>query len=70
MSEFARRKATSALSYMGGRAAPMVTLAPKLLELKETFFVAAGSWENSCFILGLLRGSVSSSAGNSLADAL
>ena len=71
MSEFARRKATSALSYLGGSAAPMVTLAPELLELRETFFVASGSWENSyLFFLGLSRGSMSSSAVNSMATAL
>ena len=48
MSEFARRKATSALSYLGGKPAPMVTLAPEPsapepLVLSDTFFVEASS---------------------------
>ena len=48
MSEFAWRKATSALSYLVGSAAPMVTLAPEpsapeLPELREIFLVAAAS---------------------------
>ena len=48
MSEFALRKATSALSYLGGKPAPMVTLAPEPsapepLVLSDTFFVDACS---------------------------
>ena len=43
MSEFALRKATSALSYLGGKLAPMVTLAPKPLASRDTCFVAAFS---------------------------
>ena len=34
MSEFALRKATSALSYLGGKLAPMVTLAPRAVCLE------------------------------------
>src|SRR6185369_14601565 len=43
MSEFARRKATSALSYLGGKPAPMVTLAPEPLVLTDTSVVDAFS---------------------------
>ena len=42
-SEFVLRKATSALSYLGGRLAPMVTLAPEPLASRDTCFVAAFS---------------------------
>ena len=71
MSEFALRKATSALSYLGGKPAPMVTLAPEPLASSDTFVVAACSCENSCFFFaGLSRGSISSSAGNATAAAL
>ena len=41
MSEFALRKATSALSYLIGKPVPMVTLAPEPLASSGTFFVAA-----------------------------
>ena len=76
MSEFAWRKATSVLSYLGGSAAPMVTLAPEpsapeLPELREILFVAAASWENNCFFfLVLSRGSWSSYAGKAMAAVL
>ena len=58
MSEFALRKATSALSYLGGRLAPMVALAPEPFASRDTCFVAAFSWENRCFFFagGLGRG--------------
>ena len=77
MSEFAWRKATSALSYLGGSAAPMVTLAPEpsapeLLELREIFLLTVASWDNNCFLffLGLSRGTWSSSAGKAMAAVL
>ena len=71
MSEFALRKATSALSYLGGKSAPMVTLAPEPLASSDTFFVAACSCENNYFFFaGLSRGSMSSSARNATAAAL
>src|SRR5680860_634690 len=43
MSEFALRKATSALSYLGDKLAPMVTLAPEPFASRDTCFVAAFS---------------------------
>ena len=43
MLEFALRKATSTLSYLGGRLAPMVTLAPDPLASRDTCFVTAFS---------------------------
>ena len=43
MSEFALRKVTSALSYLVGMLAPMVTLAPEPLASRGTCFVAAFS---------------------------
>ena len=76
MSEFARRKVTSALSYLRGKPAPMVTLAPEPPDPvpstpRDTFFVEACSCWKSCFFLaGLWRGSMSSSTGNAVAAAL
>ena len=43
MSEFALRKAVSALSYLGGKWAPMVTLAPEPFASRGTCFVTAFS---------------------------
>ena len=43
MPKFALRKATSALSYLGGRLAPMVTVAPEPFASRGTCFVAAFS---------------------------
>ena len=56
MSEFARRKVTSALSYLGGKTAPMLTLAPEPPAPvpsmpRDTFFVEACSCWKSCFFL-------------------
>ena len=58
MSALARRKATSALSYLGVRLPPMVTVAPagtapEPLEPMSsgTFFTDVFSCENSCFFL-------------------
>ena len=62
MSEFALRKATSALSFLVGRLALMVTLGPEPLLSSDTYFVAVFSSENKCFFFGgLLRDSSASS---------
>jgi hypothetical protein len=46
MSEFARRKVTSALSYLGESPALMVTKFSQPLAWSGTFFVAERSWVN------------------------
>jgi hypothetical protein len=46
MSEFARRKVTSALSYLGESPAPMVTKFSQPPAWSGTFFVAERSWVN------------------------
>jgi hypothetical protein len=46
MSEFARRKVTSALSYLGESPAPMVTKFLQPPAWSGTFFVAERSWVN------------------------
>jgi hypothetical protein len=46
MSEFARRKVMSALSYLGESPAPMVTKFSHPLAWSGTFFVAERSWVN------------------------
>ena len=43
MSEFALRKATSALSYLGGKLVPMVMLAPEPFASRGTCFVTTFS---------------------------
>jgi hypothetical protein len=46
MSEFARRKVTSVLSYLGESPAPMVTKFSQPPAWSGTFFVAECSWIN------------------------
>jgi hypothetical protein len=46
MSEFARKKATSALSYLGESPAPMVTKFSQPPAWSGTFFVVERSWVN------------------------
>jgi hypothetical protein len=46
MSEFAHRKVTSALSYLGESPAPMVTKISQPPAWSGTFFVAERSWVN------------------------
>jgi hypothetical protein len=46
MSEFAREKVTSALSYLGESPALMVTKFSQLPAWSRTFFVAERSWVN------------------------
>jgi hypothetical protein len=46
MSEFARRKVMSALSYLGESPAPMVTKFSQPLAWSGTFLVAERSWVN------------------------
>ena len=62
MSAFARRKATTALSYLRGRLPPMTTVAPVPSALSDTFFVAVLPSENNFFFfMGAVAGATSSS---------